>query len=73
MGLQPGGEGPPGALFHWVAATDDGIRVVDVWESEEQFDSFAAEQLGPFSQQAGFPSPPEMSRHEVHSHFGASA
>jgi hypothetical protein len=23
---------PPGAIFHWVVATDDGMRVVDVWE-----------------------------------------
>ena len=22
MGLEPGGEVPPGALFHWVTATD---------------------------------------------------
>jgi hypothetical protein len=30
MGLTPGGSGPPGAISHWVAKTDDGIRVVDV-------------------------------------------
>ncbi len=26
-----------GALFHWAAVTSDGVRVVDVWESREQF------------------------------------
>ena len=25
-----------GALFHWAAATPDGFRVVDVWETREQ-------------------------------------
>jgi hypothetical protein len=30
MGLTPGGRAPPGALFHWVTQTDEGIRVVDV-------------------------------------------
>ncbi len=24
-----------GAIFHWVAKTDDGIVVVDVWETDE--------------------------------------
>ena len=56
MGLTPGGDTPPGALFHWVAATDEGIRVVDVWESQEQFDKFAEEQIGPYSRAVGSPS-----------------
>jgi hypothetical protein len=47
MGLTPGGSGPPGAISHWVAKTDDGIRVVDVWETREVFDRFAEEQIGP--------------------------
>ncbi len=41
MHLTPGGQGPPGALFHWCAATDSGIRVVDVWQTREQYDAFA--------------------------------
>jgi hypothetical protein len=53
-------------------ATDDGIRVTDVWETREQFEQFAAEQIGPFSQQAGIPSPPSMQFHEVHNHMAAS-
>ena len=57
---------PPGALFHWVAATDDGIRVVDVWESREVFDTFAQEQIGPYTAQVGIPDPPEMTYYDVH-------
>jgi hypothetical protein len=72
MGLTPGGETPPGALFHWVAATDDGIRVVDVWETQEQYDKFADEQIGPYSQEVGIPEPPQTRVHEVHNHFIAS-
>ena len=34
MGLTPGGATPPGAISHWVAKTDDGMHIVDVWESE---------------------------------------
>src|SRR5205085_5577620 len=48
MGLTPGGSVPPGAISHWVAKTDDGIRVVDVWETREVFDRFAKEQIGPY-------------------------
>jgi len=46
MGLTPGGSARPGAISHWVAKTDDGIRVVDVWETREQFDRFAQERIG---------------------------
>jgi hypothetical protein len=72
MGLTPGGAGPPGALFHWVTTTDDGIRVTDVWESQEQFDQFAQEQIGPHSATVGLPEP-QASVHDVHNHFTAGA
>ena len=69
MGLTPGGAGPRGAISHWAAATDDGLRVVDVWESKEQYEAFARDQIGPFSQQAGLTGPPEVTYHEVHSYL----
>ena len=53
MGLTPGGATPPGGISHWVAATDDGFRVVDVSETQEAYDQFAAEQIGPYSAEAG--------------------
>ena len=49
--------------------TDSGLRVVDVWESKEQFDTFAQEQIGPFAQQVGFPGPPEIQFFEVHNYL----
>jgi hypothetical protein len=71
MGLTPGGPTPPGALFHWVTATDDGILVTDVWETRDQFDRFAEEQIGPRSAEVGLPAP-EPTYHEVHSHLAAT-
>ena len=68
MGLRPGGPGPTGLLFHWVARTDDGIRVIDVWESAEQFQKFADEQIGPFAQEVGL-RPPAVQTYEVHTYF----
>jgi hypothetical protein len=43
-GFLPGGPASPGALFHWVAKIDDGIRIVNVWESRERYDQFSARQ-----------------------------
>jgi hypothetical protein len=65
MGLQSG-QAPPNAIFHWVAETDDGLRVVDVWETKEAYEQFAQEQIGPYSQQVGVPAPPETTYYDVH-------
>ena len=69
MGLTPGGATPPGAISHWVAKTDDGLRVVDVWETREAYDRFAEEQIGPYSQEAGITEAPEMRFYETHAYL----
>ncbi|GAC1436547.1 MAG: hypothetical protein NVSMB51_08160 [Solirubrobacteraceae bacterium] len=66
MGFSPGGSGAPGALFHWVAQTDTGLRVVDVWEDRAKFERFAQEEIGPKTHAAGFPGAPKISFHDVH-------
>lgn len=71
MGLQPGGDVPQGALFHWVTATDNGIRVTDVWESREQFEDFASSQIGPHSQAVGIEAAPQITFYDVHNHLAA--
>jgi hypothetical protein len=68
MGFTPRGEGAPEALFHWVAETDGGIKVVDVWQSREAFDRFAEEQIGPYTAEVGI-QPPSMTFHELHSYL----
>ncbi len=70
MGLDdPNAPAPGGAIFHWAAASDGGLHIVDVWETREQFDKFAQEQIGPYSQQVGI-SPPEMTFYDVHNTLG---
>ena len=69
MGLTPKGPGPKGAISHFAAATDAGLRVVDVWQSQEQFDAFAQDKIGPFSGQVGLPNPPVVQVFEVHNYF----
>ena len=71
MGFKPGGAGAPGSMFHWVTSTPEGLRVTDVWASPEQFEAFAQEQIGPFTQEVGIPGPPQVTVYEVHNHMTA--
>ena len=69
MGLTPKGPGPKGAISHFSTMTDSGLRVVDVWQSKEQFEKFAQEQIGPLSQKAGITEQPKMQFFDVHNYF----
>ncbi|GID11557.1 hypothetical protein [Actinocatenispora rupis] len=71
MGFAPGGPGSPGGLFHWVAATDDGLRIVDVWQDRETYQRFVDEQLGPRVREAGAPAPTDVHIYEVHNYLTA--
>ena len=73
MGLSPKGPGPAGAISHFATATDGGIRVVDVWQTREQFDAFAQEQIGPLSAKVGMTSPPNIQFFDVHNYFTPKA
>lgn len=72
MGFTPRGPGAPGGIFHWVTKTDNGIRVTDVWETREQFEKFAQEQIGPYSQEVGVSAPPQTAFYEVHNYLTAA-
>jgi hypothetical protein len=52
-----GGRSAPGVLYHWAAATPDGMRAVDVYESREAADRLAREQIGPAAEALGLPMP----------------
>lgn len=71
MGFRPGGSGPSGALFHWVTKTADGVRVVDVWRSREEFEKFSEEKIGPITREVGVPGPPDVQFFEVHNYLTA--
>jgi hypothetical protein len=60
---------PGGALFHWVTETADGLRVVDVWETREQFEAFAREQILPFTREVGITETPDVAFYEVHNYL----
>ncbi|HET7398255.1 MAG TPA: hypothetical protein VFJ94_07010 [Intrasporangium sp.] len=71
MNFTPGGPGAPGGLFHWVTAVDGGLHIVDVWETREQYEAFAQEQIGPLSAEAGIPGPPKLTFHDVYNYLTA--
>ena len=73
MGLRPGGPGGgPGCLFQWVTKTDNGYRVVGVWETKAQCERFAQEKLEPITAETGFPGPSQITFYEVHNYLTKS-
>src|SRR5580658_8998529 len=70
IGLLPGGPAAGSQeLFHWAMQTDDGFRVVDVWESREAFEDFERERLRPIYREVGILHPPAVQVFEVHNYF----
>ena len=56
---------PDGLIMHWASPSGNHLRVVDVWESQEKFDTFMATKLGPALHKLEF-TEPAVSRHEVY-------
>jgi hypothetical protein len=52
-----GSEKPEGAHLHIAVKTDDGFRVIEVWDSAEDDDRYMASGLGEAIQAAGIPQP----------------
>lgn len=70
LGPQLAETGAAGGVYHWCAGTDTGIRIVDVWESKTNFDSFYADLLRPTTASLGIPEP-TISALDIHNHFTA--
>ncbi len=70
LGFQSGGPGPPGSLFSWVTATEEGLLVTGVWQSRRDFEQFAAE-FGSRAAEVGVRGPPQITFHDVHSLLAA--
>ena len=73
LGLSPEGPHPdPACLFHWAAEIPGGFRVTDVWRSQDQFEQFAQNTIGPIGQELGVPQP-QMKFIEVANYFTAGS
>jgi hypothetical protein len=52
-----------------VTKTDEGIRIIDVWESRQALERFQEEDIAPVFRKIGVVNPPETTFFEVHNHF----
>ncbi|MGW1993917.1 hypothetical protein [Embleya sp. NPDC001921] len=58
-----------GCLAHVAIPTDDGVRIIDLWESRAAMDAFTT-RLMPVAEELGFPpspAPPQVT--EVHGYW----
>jgi hypothetical protein len=71
MGLHPGGAGPVGSLAHWAGPAPGGLRVVDIWKSQAEFEAFVQNSIAPMTAKVGMKPPASTEFFEVHNHFTA--
>ena len=50
---------PRGLILHVAGPTDEGVRIIDVWESEQAWQRFQTERLAPAIAALGGPARPE--------------
>lgn len=65
-GINVAGDHPDGLIFSCSGPVDGGWRVMDVWETRAQFDTFIAERVGPAAAAAGSAVQPEIEEFTVH-------
>lgn len=56
---------PPGAKHHLAGPVNGGWRVIDIWESEEQFHTFVNSRLGALIAKHGI-TPPTVTAIPIH-------
>ena len=61
-------DAPNGGKLH-VAWFDQGLRVLDLWDSAQDFQQFVEQRLGPVTQQLGLKTQPKVDFKETHAIF----
>jgi hypothetical protein len=67
---------PDGLILHTASRSDGGMRIVDVWESEDAYRRFEAETLMPAVGRLGMPppsEPPPTTEFAIHNMRGRAA
>lgn len=68
-GFLPGGPIATDALSHWVTKTDNGICIVEVWESREAFESNAKRRRSQIKDEVEFPADTAIEFFEIHNYL----
>ncbi|HKP76176.1 MAG TPA: hypothetical protein VJT67_11580 [Longimicrobiaceae bacterium] len=63
------GQVPQGAKFHVAWFGGDGLHVLDLWDSAEDFQRFAEQRLTPGVQKVGIQGQPHVELAEAHAVF----
>jgi heme-degrading monooxygenase HmoA len=63
------GNVPKGAVFHMAGFHNNELRVTDIWESAEDFNSFVQHRLMPATAAAGATGEPQVEIFPVHAIF----
>jgi hypothetical protein len=57
---------PVGLILHVAGPTAEGVRVIDIWESEQEWQQFRAERLAPAIAALGGPARPESTFRDLY-------
>ena len=60
---------PEGAKFHVSWFADDGLHVIDLWDSPAQFQNFAEARLRPATERIGIKGEPKVEFQPAHAIF----
>jgi hypothetical protein len=61
-----GDRAPAGLILHVAGPTDEGFRMIDVWESEDSWRAFHATRIAPVIAALGGPARPEPTFRDLH-------
>jgi hypothetical protein len=57
---------PQGLILHLAGPTDEGVRIIDVWESEQAWQRFQTERLAPAIAALGGPARAQPTFRDLH-------
>jgi hypothetical protein len=60
---------PNGVKLHISGSADDGLHILDVWESEEAFNAFFEQRIMPAVQEVGIQGQPDVKFYPLHGVF----
>ena len=70
------GDDPAGLILHTASRAEGGMRIIDVWESEDAYRRFEQERLMPAMGRLGWPppaEPPPTTEFPIHNMRGKAA
>lgn len=63
------GDKPKGGIFHVAGFTGNALRVTDIWESEDEFNSFVQNRLMPAVAQSEIQGQPQVEMFPAHAMY----